>query len=75
MNSQESEDFYKKLYEILLNVTRSPEEDMQGYLAALKSLDSIASEQKGHLPGDLHHYLERRSYVKALHFCENALAQ
>jgi len=32
---------------------------------ALSSLDAIAAEHAGELPGDLLHYLQRRSYEKA----------
>ncbi len=32
---------------------------------ALSSLDAIAKDHAGELPGDLLHYLQRRSYEKA----------
>lgn len=40
-------------------------------LAALRELDALSKDPASALPGDLHHYLSRRSYAKARMFLEN----
>ncbi len=40
-------------------------------LAALRELDAIVKSHAAEIPGDLHHYLSRRSYAKARMFLEN----
>lgn len=40
-------------------------------LAALRELDAVVKEAPGGIPGDLAHYLSRRSYAKARMFLEN----
>lgn len=46
----------------------TPAADM---LAALRELDALARGRVGEIPGDLHHYLSRRSYAKARMFLES----
>lgn len=47
-----------------------PEPNPAGMLGALRDLDAMARDASLALPGDLQHYLERRSYAKARMFMD-----
>jgi hypothetical protein len=47
-------------------VAGKPVEQNGSIIQSMQRLDSISKSQK--VPGQLRHYLERRSYVKALEF-------
>lgn len=41
-----------------------------GLREALARLDALAKDEQVDLPGELRHYLQKRSYAKALAYCE-----
>jgi hypothetical protein len=51
-----------------LEALTSPGVGKEGVLESLKVLDAEVSQPDSGLPGDLDHYLRRRSYEKALVF-------
>lgn len=54
-----------------LAAVESPSTPAPVMLEALRELDAIVKAPESGLPGDLHHYLSRRSYAKARMFLEN----
>jgi hypothetical protein len=51
-----------------LEALTSPGVGKEGVLESLKVLDAEVADAQSGLPGDLDHYLRRRSYEKALVF-------
>lgn len=54
-----------------LTKVENPSAPVAEMLAALRELDAIVKERAGEIPGDLAHYLSRRSYAKARLFLSN----
>lgn len=49
----------------------SPATSVPAMRVVLRELDAVTQDRTLALPGDLHHYLSRRSYAKARMFLEN----
>ena len=52
-------------------LTATADADSEGVLKATLALDSINKERGAEIEGHLKHYLDKRSYEKALAFLEN----
>ena len=62
----------EKIAELLRDLlTATADADSEGVLRATLALDTIKAEQGSEIQGHLRHYLENRSYQKALAFIEN----
>ncbi len=59
----------QRILEALRTLAR-PGLGQQGLLDCISSLDAEVASADSGLPGDLDHYLRRRSYEKALHFLQ-----
>lgn len=62
--------YRSKITEALNIITASPKPDGAALVGALRELDAVVKEAGDQLPGDLKHYLERRSYEKAARWME-----
>ncbi|MBH55332.1 MAG: hypothetical protein CMI18_13445 [Opitutaceae bacterium] len=51
-------------------LSATADSDSEGVLKATLALDSVQKERASEIPKQLQHYLERRSYPKALAFLE-----
>ena len=51
-------------------LTASAQADAEGVLNSTRALDSLRKERGSEIKGHLNHYLENRSYQKALAFIE-----
>lgn len=62
-----------ELRELLCAVAAGPTGDRDSYLGALRRLDAWAvAGASERLPGELRHFLSKRSYAKALIWVDNA---
>lgn len=60
----------EEIGQCLSRITKPAGVEKDVLMNAIQRLDEIASEYQSELPRDLHHYLQRRSYEKAVLFLE-----
>lgn len=58
------------LSELLACLVRGTGDSTEAYLHAIRDVDEIAKSQRRVLPGELIHFLQNRSYVKAVNFID-----
>jgi len=57
----------------LLTTVRAPQPGKEGLakmMTALAEVESLLASNRGEMPAELVHFLERRSYEKAAQYCE-----
>lgn len=70
-SSLNESEFRRELCDLLQSAVEGPKGKLDSYLAALGRLDSIAADTRLGLPGELRHFLAKRSYEKARFFVDN----